>query len=244
MEQVYLDCLVRDEIGKSKVSALRSSDFVPAVVYGKGEKTLSLKCDRSQLIKFIHAHHGGENIVITLRISEDDSKKKIVAEKPVLIKEMQLEPVKDEILHIDFHQISLTEEITTKIPIESKGESIGVKKDSGILTHILWELEIECLPTAIPEKIEVDVTNLEIGQSIYVKDLQLPGGVKVLTDQEAIVFTVEHPKKVEEVVPEAEAVAGAPEEPEVIKEKKEKEEPEGKEEQKKEEKPKKEEKSE
>ena len=224
MEQVYLDCLIRDEIGKSKVGALRRKEFVPAVVYGKGEEPLSIKCDRSQLIKFIHAHHGGENIVITLRISEEDSKKKAALEKPVLIKEMQFEPVKDEILHIDFHRISLTEQIETKVPIVAKGEAIGVKKDSGVLAHILWELEVECLPTEIPENIEIDVTNLEIGQSIYVKDLQIPGGVKVLTDPEAIVLTLEHPKKVEEIVPEAEVEGAAPAEPEVIKEKKDKEE--------------------
>ena len=230
MEQVYLDCLLREEIGKSKIGALRKNDFVPAVVYGRGEKTLTIKCNRSQLIKFLHAHHGGENIVITLRVSDSNSENKSIMEKPVLIKDMQYDPLRDDILHIDFHQISLTEKIKTKIPIESKGEAIGVKKEGGILAHILWELEIECLPTEIPEKIEVDVSNLAIGQSIQVGNLNVPEGIKVLSDQEGIVFMVEHPKKVEEVVApgavEAEAgVAAAPTEPEVIKkEKKEKEE--------------------
>jgi len=222
MEKIYLDCLLREETGKNKVNSLRRNGSVPAVVYGHGKKSLSVKVDRSQLIKFMHAHHGAENMVITLRISGDDKNKAHQEEKAVLIKEIQYHPVRDDILHMDFNQVSLTKVIQVKTPIEAKGEAEGVKQEGGVLTHILWELEIECLPTMIPEKIEVDITNMKIGDSIYVKDLVTPGDVKVLTDIEAIVFTLAPPKKEEviEEVPEGEVSA----EPEVIKEKKEKEE--------------------
>jgi len=221
MEQVYLDCFIREERGKSKISALRRNGFIPAVVYGRGEQPLNIKCNRSQLIKFLHAHHGGENIIITLRISDIASKKNTIKEKSVLIKDIQFDPLQDTILHIDFHQISLTEKIKTKVPIVAKGEPIGVKRDGGVFAHILWELEIECLPAEIPEKFEVDVSNLQIGESIQVKSLNIPSSVKVLNEPESIVFLVEHPKKVEEVAAKpAEGEVAAPTEPEVIKKEK------------------------
>lgn len=225
MQNVYLDCLVREEIGKNKLSALRQNGFVPAIVYGQDKKSLAIKINRSQLVKFMHAHQGIENMIITLRISGNE-KSKTQEEKSVLIKEIQFDPVKEEILHIDFNQISLTKAIVIKVPIQSKGEAIGVKQDGGILTHVLWELEIECLPTSIPEKIEVDVTNMKIGDTVHIKDLTIPQGAKVLADSEAIVFTLVPPKKVE-VAEEVAAAEAAPTEPEVIKEKKEKEEEEG-----------------
>lgn len=220
MEKAYLDYFLREELGKNKLGVLRRTGFVPAVVYGKGKKTLSIKLDRSHLIKFMHTHHGGENMVIMLRVASDGKKKDSQEEKAVLIKNIQYEPVKDSILHIDFNEISLTEAIAVKVPIESKGESEGVKKEGGVLTHVLWELEIECLPTQIPEKIEIDITNMKIGDNIYVRDLSVPDGVKVLTDKEAIVFTLTAPKK-EEIPVEVPQEVSA--EPEVIKEKKEKE---------------------
>ncbi len=218
MEKVYLDCSLREETGKNKVNALRKTGFVPAVIYGQGEKAMAVKLNRSQLIKFIHIHHGIESMIITLRIADD--KDKNPAEKSVLIKEIQQDPVHEEILHIDFNQISLTRAIAVKVPIQAKGEAIGVKQDGGVLTHVIWELEVECLPTQIPEKIEVDVTNMKIGDAIYVKDLAIPAGIKALTDKESIVLTLVPPKK-EEVVAEVPEGA-APTEPEVIKEKKEK----------------------
>ncbi len=218
MEKVHLDCLLREEIGRSKINVLRRNGFVPAIVYGQGDSPLPVKLSRSQLIKFMHAHHGGENMVITLVISGDEKKKSAKQEKSVLIKDIQYEPVKDYILHIDFNQISLTKAIEVKIPIEAKGESQGVKQEGGVLNHILWELEVECLPTMIPEKIEVDVTNMIIGDDIHVKDLVVPEGVKVLSDAESMVFTLTPPKKEEivEEVPEGEAAT----EPEVIKKEK------------------------
>jgi large subunit ribosomal protein L25 len=220
MEKVYLDCLLREETGKSKVNSLRRSGFVPAIIYGQGKNPLVIKLDRSQLVKFMHAHHGAENMIITLVVSDGEKSKKSGQEKPVLIKEIQFDPVKDGIWHIDFNEISLTKAIEVKVPIEAKGDAIGVKQDGGVLTHVLWELEIECLPTVIPEKIEVDVTNMKIGDAVYVKDLPVKDGVKVLTDKEATVFTLMSPK-IEEVVAEV-TEGAAPAEPEVIKEKKEK----------------------
>ena len=219
MEAIYLESTVRDdsEIGKSHL--LRKKSFVPCVVYGEGKKTLPLKIERSHLIKFMHAHHGGENIVITLKVSSNDKKK--TEEKPVIIKEIQTHPVSDEILHVDFNEVSLTKRIVVKVPIHSVGEPIGVKQDGGTLEHILWEIDVECLPTHIPGKLEVDAANLKIGDFIQVKNLILPEDVVIKHDPDAIVFSVVPPRKEEVVAPEV-AVEGAAAaaEPEVIKKEK------------------------
>jgi len=219
MEAIYLDAEIREEkeIGKSKI--LRRGNFVPCVVYGEKKKTISLKIERGRLIKFMHAHHGGENMVITLKVAGLDKKK--ADEKAVIIKEIQVHPVNDEILHVDFNEISLTKRIEVKVPIAGLGEPVGVKQEGGTLEQILWEVEVECLPTQIPEKITVDIANLKIGDTIHVKNLVTPEGVSIKHDAEAIVFSVVAPFK-EEVPGEAAAAEGAAgaAEPEVIKKEK------------------------
>ena len=158
----------------------------------------------------------GENVIITLKISGEGSPK----DKTVLIKEIQREPIKDGILHVDFNEISLTETLKVNVPLASKGEAVGVKVDGGILEHVMWELQVECLPTDIPEKIEADITNLKIGDSLHVKDIAVPAGVKVLNDPELIAMIVKA-QKVE--APKEEVVAEGAAEPELIRKKKEEE---------------------
>ncbi len=227
MEELFLEAMVRQEAEIGKSSLLRKQGFVPCVVYGEGHKTLALKIERSRLIKFMHAHHGGENLVITLKITSQG--KEAVKNKPVIIKEIQTHPVTSDLIHIDFNEISLTKRIMVEVPIKAKGEAAGVKQDGGTLEHVLWEVEVECLPTQIPEKIEVDVTNMKVGETIHVKDLNVPNGVVVKHDLEAIVFTLVPPHK-EELPVEGEATGAAGTEPEVIKkEKKPAEEAEGEE---------------
>jgi len=169
----------------------------------------------------MHAHHGGENMIITLKVALDAKKK--ADERPVLIKEIQSHPVSGEILHVDFNEISLTKRLTVKVPIHSKGEPVGVKQDGGTLEHILWEVEVECLPTEIPEKLEVDVAAMKIGDTVHVKDLAVPEGVVIKHEMEAIVLSVVPPHKEEVVAPEAGAAvegAATSAEPEVIKKEK------------------------
>lgn len=213
MEFIDLQANLREGTGKGLNKKLRREGLVPSVVYKKGEETVSLKIDRKNLFKALHTE-AGENVIIKLHI--DGAKKR--KERTVIIKEIQRDPVRDHLLHVDFQEISLTETLKVKVPIATKGEAIGVKQDGGVLQHVLWEAEIECLPTNIPEKIELDISKLKIGESLQVKDILPPGGVKILDDPEAVVFSVEHPKKVEEVV--AAPAEGEIQEPEVIKEKK------------------------
>jgi large subunit ribosomal protein L25 len=220
MEAIYLEAAVREEAEIGKSPALRQKGFVPCVVYGEGKKTLSLKIERSRLTKFLHAHHGGENMVITLKVAGSGARK--ADERPVLIKEVQVHPVHDEILHIDFNEVSLTKRIIVKVPLHAVGEPVGVKLDGGTLEHIMWEIDVECLPTQIPEKIDINVEPMKIGDTVHVKDLVIPEGVTIKHDLESIVLNVVPPHKEDLVTPEAAAAAegAAATEPEVIKKEK------------------------
>ncbi|MFA5388710.1 MAG: 50S ribosomal protein L25 [Candidatus Omnitrophota bacterium] len=223
MDFVELKAGIREEKGKEKNKRLRATGLVPGVVYRKGEPSLSLKIDSKSLAKTLHTD-AGENVIIKLFV-EGDKKKK---ERIVVIKELQKDPVKDILVHVDLNEISLTETLKVKVPLMAKGEAIGVKQEGGVLQHVMWEVEVECLPTNIPDKIDADVTNLAIGGTISLKDIPAPEGVKILGDPESIVFSVEHVKTVEEAVA-APAAEGEASEPELIREKKEKEEAEGEE---------------
>lgn len=211
MEEILLHAQARKEEGKSKIKDLRQTGFVPAVIYGAERTAQNLKLSHHELIQVIH-QRGIEGVLIQLII--DEGKK-----KPCVVKEIQYDPVHSEILHVDFNEISLTKALKIKVPVACDGEAVGVKQDGGSLEQILWEAEVECLPTAIPNKLEVNVASLKIGDSIFVKDMKLPEGVKLLEDPEAIVVTVSAPMKEEVAV---EPVEGAEtQEPEVIREKKE-----------------------
>lgn len=213
MDFIELHGILREERGKEQNKKLREQGFVPVIVYKRGEETVSLKIDNRNLLKALRTE-AGENVIIKLHV--DGAKKK--KERTVVVKEIQKDPIKDNLLHVDFQEISLTETLKVKAPITAKGEAIGVKQDGGVLQHVLWEMDLECLPINIPEKIEIDISMLKIGDAVHVKDIKPPEGVKILNDPEGVVFSVEHPKKVEEII--AAPAEGAVEEPEVIKEKK------------------------
>lgn len=217
MEQVELKAMEREKSGKQAVKKLRKSNFVPAVCYKKGERSINLKLRKEDFFKVLHTS-AGENVIINLDLKEDGKSK----ERTVIIKEIQYHPVTDDILHVDFNQISLTQLLTVEVPIEVRGEPMGLK-DGGVLEHLLREVEVECLPTQIPEQIEVEVSHLEIGDSVYVKDLSVPEGIKILNDPEGIVVSVKPPAAEKVVKEEAEEIT----EPEVIREKKPEEIPEG-----------------
>ena len=222
-EEIVLEVLKREKVGKEVAKKLRRDGFIPGVVYGAGEKPTPVQIPTNAFVKFRRSGHG-ENALITLNIKNGKS----TSEK-VLIRDIQKDPVKDNVIHVDFQHVSLTKKITVKIPIHLTGTPTGVKDQSGILQQVLRELEITCLPTDIPEKVNVDVTALKIGDSIHVSDLSLPG-VDILSDLAQTITSVIPPMKEEEVakpvaaegVPaEAVVAEGAePAEPEVISEKK------------------------
>jgi len=223
-EQQRLVAKVRINHGTRQVRRLRRSGVVPGVVYGKAIDPVAVVVSRKDLIKFLHAR-AGEHGVITLRVEAQATSASAKTakeakgqswEKPVLIKGVQHDPVDGEIVHIDFHAIALTEQIRVKIPMVLQGESVGVKQEGGVLEHFLREIEVECLPTAIPKEMAYDISALKIGDAVHVRDLTAPPGTKITTDVEGVIASVLAPK--EEKVEEAAAAAVT--EPEVIREKK------------------------
>lgn len=214
MEEIFLDAELRGELGRGRAKDLRGKGLIPAVVYAEGKKSVAIKVSNSALLRLIHQRRI-EGALINLRIKDD----KKHASSSCLIKEIQYDPVHGDIIHVDFNEISLTKAIKVNVPVVAKGEPIGVKQEGGSLEHILWEVEVECLPTNIPKDIEVDVSSLKIGDAIHIKDITAPNGVKILNDPSGIVLSVTAPMK--EEVPVAPVEGEEKQEPEVIKEKKE-----------------------
>lgn len=215
MEEILLEVEPREEIGKTKIKLLRRKGFIPAVIYAQGKKTETIKIVAREFLRLIHEHRA-ESTIINLRMKDGSKKAK---DRTCLIKEIQYDPVKGDVIHADFNQISLTKAIKVNVALRIMGEAIGVKVDGGTLERILWELEVECLPTQIPKELEVDVSNLKITDAIHVKDIKAPLGVKILNDPKAILLSVTPPIK--EEVPVAPLEAEEKLEPEVIREKKE-----------------------
>src|SRR3989338_1291596 len=213
MEQIKLKVSVREERGKQAVKNLRKQGLVPGIVYHRGEEAVAFALENKEISRIVH-NAGGENVLISLTIDKDKKAKG----RHVIIKEIQHDPVKRHILHVDFNEISLTEKIIVEVEVVAMGEPVGVKQEGGVLDHPLRELKIQCLPTDIPKNIEVDVTDLKLNDSIHVKDLTLSDKIKVLNDPDLLLFQVKLP--VEEKV--AETAEAAPE-AEVIREKKEEE---------------------
>lgn len=220
MNKVSITVSKRDEKGKGPARRLRGKRMVPAVVYSDGS-SIPLTIPPESL-RILNAIHFSESAIITMNIDGADGDKSF----PVLIKDIQYDPLDETIAHIDFLKVSLKEKIKVPIPITLKGEAKGVKDEGGVLTQILHELEVEGLPMDIPAQVNVDVSELSIGRSIHVEDIQLPSNIRIVTDSHQTVVTVV--AKEEFVEPQAAAAAG-PQEPEVIREKKDKEPAEGEE---------------
>ena len=212
MEEITLEVQVRNEVGRTRVKHLRGGSDIPGVLYGGKEDPLSVKVDRRKIEKIMRTHKD-QSILFHLNVMEGANK---VKDYSAIIKDEQYHPVQENLIHLDFQRISLKEEITVDVPIVLKGEAIGVVKEGGSLDQPMRQLDIVCLPTNIPERLEVDVTNLKLGAAIHVKELVFPQGVRTKHNPETVVVSV---VRAMSSVVEAPA-ADAPKEPEVLKEKK------------------------
>ncbi len=209
MERVSISAEKREEHGKGVARSLRREGMVPAVLYREG-KAQSIKLSKKELAKLINSV-AGEQVMVDLQFADGDK-------KLALLKDYQVDPIRGELLHTDFFEVSLTEEVRITVHVATVGEPIGVKRDAGILQHTLREIELECLPDKIPGKIEVDISKLEIGQSVHVRDLKFDEGITVITDPGDVIVTVTAPAV--EAAPEAAVEAAAAAEvvePEVVK---------------------------
>lgn len=206
MEQVLLQAAKR-ETGKGSAHAIRREGYVPAVLYGKNVEPISVKVPAKEFGRVLGTR-AGRNSIIKLAIGSD--------ERTCMVKDVQQDPIRGDLIHVDFYQISLKDRLRTVVPIRVVGEDLA-QKTGGILQHQLWEIEVECLPTDIPDHITADVSTLPLGHHLSVGDLKVPEGVEVVTDADSVVASLLAPKAVEEEVKPEAAVEGAePTQPEVI----------------------------
>jgi len=214
MANIELKVVSREEGTKGKLKDMRFEGLVPGIVYGLGKKPTMIKLNEREFRKLMHKA-GSENAIITLAIEGAGAAQ--AGQKTVILKEVQKDPIAGSLIHVDFQEISLTEKLKIKVPVVALGDAIGVTQQGGVLEMVLRDIEVECLPTDIPEKIEVDITSLAIGKAIYVKDLHVSEKIKILNPAELPVISVSVPAAEIETPKAEEAAAG---EPEVIKEKK------------------------
>jgi large subunit ribosomal protein L25 len=208
-KQVKLTAERRTATGRSAVRKLKAMGVVPAVIYGAKDKAEPLQVSRRDINAML-SHAAGENILVELEIAGKS--------RLALVQEVQHAPLGGAILHVDFHAVSMDEMIQADVPLEPTGIANGVKNMGGLLEQNLRSLAIECLPRDLPDVITVDVSVLNIGDAIHVREIQLPSGVTTRVQADLTAFSVLAPTVEEEpVAAEVEAAAG----PEVIREKKE-----------------------
>jgi len=215
MSEITVSAESRSDFGKNASRRLRQKGMVPAIIYGGKGDNISVAVDPKALLRVLHSE-AGRNTILKLDIAGKGL-------TSAILKDWQVDPIKENFIHADFYRIAMDVAIRVTIPIAARGEARGVKTDGGILELVLRQIEVECLPGDIPERIEVDVTDLGLNQSVRVSDLPVSVKVKVLQNPDQVVMHVVSVK--EEVVAapaaaapaEGEAAAGAtPSEPEVV----------------------------
>ncbi|HAF17292.1 MAG: 50S ribosomal protein L25/general stress protein Ctc [Thermacetogeniaceae bacterium] len=197
METVKLSAQYRERSSKEAVRALRRKGETPAVLYGKGVGNMPIKVSTKELEYILNNNVIGSTL-IDLDVDKGEKRESYL----VMCREVQRDPLRRELLHADFFQIELTQEIQTEIPVVLIGEPQGVQK-GGILQHMLRGVAVSCLPTKLPEQIEIDISGLDIGEQVTVGDLEAPEGVQILSEPESVIALVVAPT-VEEEEEEAE----------------------------------------
>jgi len=196
MKQVVLPAQKREKVGKEISKKLRKQGKIPAIIYGPGIDPLPIAVNFNEFEK-VYNRYKGETVLYLLEVSNGETQK-----YQCILKELQRDPVTDRFIHLDFYAVSTENVIEIEVPLEFVGRPVGLTK-SGILEIFMHELTVECLPTAIPDKIVVDISHLDLGDSLHVRDIKVPEGVKIKDRPEETVCTV--------VVEEEEKAEGAEE---------------------------------
>src|SRR5438128_7194585 len=209
MAELTLELLRREEPGKGASRRLRQQGIVPAVVYGGHRDTVPIMVDRKAVTDLIQKSEHGVRSIFILKMAGSDQ------QRHAMIKEIQIDPINRKMTHIDFVRVVMDEVIRTKVPVHVDGTPIGVK-EGGLLDFQVRELHVECLPNAIPDKIDVDISGLGMHQYVRISELTVPQGVKVLDDPERVVVGVTHLRAEAEPTPEVAPAEEVPAAPEVI----------------------------
>lgn len=200
MDQTTLAAQVREKTGKGVAHRLRANKLIPAVLYGPhSEKPLNIAVDPKALRAAVKTPHK-LNTLLTLQLDQG-------GERLALLKDYQQDPVTREVLHADFYEVKVDEQVTVPVPLALTGRAIGVH-EGGVLTQMRRELDVVCLPREIPERIAHDITRMKAGTALHVADVTAPEGVKIRYLTNFAVATISAPE--EETTPAAEAEAAAP----------------------------------
>ncbi|MBW8874957.1 MAG: 50S ribosomal protein L25 [Acidobacteria bacterium] len=203
-ETMTIEVQPREETGKNANRRSRARGKIPAVVYGGGKESVSIEVDRKTLVDMMKGH-GGENPIFLLKLGDKD--------RHAMIRNLQVDPVSRQVIHIDFQRVLLDQKVRVSVPVELVGTPVGVKVDGGLLDFVTREVHVECLPGQIPKHLEADVTNVHVGQHVEVRDLKLPEGVVVLDEPDKVLASITHGR----LEAEAEGTEAGQAEPEVIK---------------------------
>jgi large subunit ribosomal protein L25 len=209
----------RDVFGKNASYRIRRTGKIPAILYGEGLENVPLVLAKVDVIKILKSESGLNTL---FRVAVEGG------ERDVMIKDLQVGPTSDELLHADLIQIAMDKLIRVNVPVELVGEAVGVKTEGGFIDFMTRELAVECLPAMIPDHLTVDVSGLHLHQSLKAAEVPLPEGLRLLADPGAVIVLVQVPHEEKAPVAAEEAVAeAAPAEPEVIKKERAEKEPEG-----------------
>jgi large subunit ribosomal protein L25 len=207
-EIISVEAELREPGSTNQAKRLRAAGKLPAVLYGEDRDPRPIVVSPRQIVEILQSGQG-QNAILNLTVGEGK-------EQTALIHDYQVDPISHKLLHCDFKRISLDVAVEVTVPIHTVGEPKGVKQDGGVLDTVLREIDVRCLPTSIPDYLEVDVTELMIGDAVHVSDLPVPEGVELLVESDLTVATVAPPQELEIEEPEEEGLLGEMEEPEVI----------------------------
>lgn len=209
--RVQLKVAHRMGIGSTAAKKTRQAGKVPAVLYGIGAP-IGLEINGREIVTILNTTHS-DHMLVDLEVQTKDG---AVQKKMAIVQDLQIDPLKDKLLHVDFHEISESSKLHVEVAVHAVGEPVGVRSQGGVLDHLIHKLRVSCLPKDLPNSIEVDVDALELNQAIHVGELKLPAGVTPLVAKDLAVFMVHAPRVVEETAVATTEVT----EPEVLKEKK------------------------
>src|SRR3954471_10580420 len=207
MATVSLAAKTRDTIGTGNARKLRQAGEVPAVIYGHSREATSLSLNSRDLEKLL-TQIAGTSTVVELTMDGKTAR--------TLIREVQRHPFKRQVLHVDFQELVAGEKVTLRVPLRFTGTPVGVRESGGILEETMHQISLRVDPANIPDHIDVDVSGIQIGHSVHIRDLTLPEGAEVMDDVDAPVAIVSAPRAVVEETPAATPDAAAPAEPELI----------------------------
>jgi len=205
MSELTIEVQKRDKTGKGPNRRARSGGLIPAVVYGGGKDSVAIQIDRKSMLDLMKKA-GSENPIYLLKLSDTGN------ERHAMVREVQIDPISRQVLHIDFQRVMMDQKLRVTVAVELVGIAYGVKNEAAVLDFVTREVEVECLPGDIPKQVELDITELHVGQHAEARQVKLPDGVTLHDDPAKVIVSLSHSR-----TEETDAEGADRPEPEVIK---------------------------